>query len=71
MKTKIGCVISGLMLCLLFSSVNAQIITQIIDGSGDGAGNELLTPQSLAVDDNGNVFVGGLGDNFFKIRRME
>ncbi len=39
----------------------AQTITQIIDATGDGAGNPLDRPFCIAVDGAGNVFV--VGDN--------
>jgi hypothetical protein len=44
------------------------MVTQIIDDSGDGAGNVLMTPGATAVDHLGNAFVAGGGsDNVFKI----
>jgi len=46
----------------------AGTITQIIDSTGDGAGNTLSSPWGLAVDSSGNVYVAGsLSDNAFKI----
>ena len=43
-------------------------ITEIIDETGDGAGNTLLEPAGIAVDGSGDVFVTGYGsDNAFKI----
>jgi hypothetical protein len=43
-------------------------ITEIIDASGDGAGNVLGDPTSVTVDASGNVYVVGLGSrNVFKI----
>ena len=42
----------------------ANVVTEIIDSSGDGAGNPLLTPQFIAVDDlSGNVYLTGAGSN--------
>ena len=34
-------------------------ITQIIDGTGDGAGNFLLRPRGVAVGSDDNVYVTG------------
>ena len=46
----------GLGLALLPVNVMAQgVITEIIDASGDGAGNPLNRPIGIAVDDDGNV----------------
>ncbi len=46
----------------------AQNATEIIDSTGDGAGNPLEWPVGVAVDDAGQVFVTGLeSDNAFKI----
>ena len=43
-------------------------ITEIIDSTGDGAGNTLDGPKGIAVDGSGNVYVTGEGsDNAFKI----
>ena len=43
-------------------------ITEIIDATGDGAGNVLNAPFGVAVDPIGNVYVtGGGSDNAFKI----
>jgi len=59
---------TSLVLCALSTGSAAQTITEIIDATGDGAGNTLNTPSGLAVDASGNVFVGGAGsDNGFKI----
>ena len=41
----------------------AQTITQIIDSTGDGAGNGLDTPIGIAVDSAGNAYVTGLFSN--------
>ncbi len=46
----------------------AQTITEIIDATGDGAGNDLDWPRGITVDGAGNVFVTGISnDNAFKI----
>ncbi len=43
-------------------------ITEIIDASGDGAGNTLDGSHGIAVDDAGNVYVTGVdSDNAFCI----
>ena len=58
---------------LLLGSLSAALdvsaqITEIIDATGDGAGNPLFSPFDIAVDGSGNVYVTGLGtDNAFKI----
>jgi streptogramin lyase len=44
-------------------------VTEIIDESGDGGGNDLQNPRGIVVDDAGNIFVAGQGsNNVFKIR---
>jgi hypothetical protein len=44
------------------------VITEIIDSTGDGAGNTLDFSCGIAVDGNGNVYVAGAwSDNAFKI----
>ncbi len=46
----------------------AQTITEIIDATGDGAGNVLNGPRLIAVDAAGNAYVTGFdSDNAFKI----
>ena len=48
--------------------VAAQTITEIIDATGDGAGNGLNGPIGIAVDTAGNVYVPGIiSDNAFQI----
>jgi cysteine-rich repeat protein len=43
-------------------------ITEIIDETGDGAGNELHQPYAIAVDGSGNVYLAGYeSDNAFWI----
>ena len=51
-----------------YSTAHAQTITQIIDVTGDGAGNTLSGSRGIAVDGAGNVYVTGAdSDNAFKI----
>ncbi|MEZ5215137.1 MAG: SBBP repeat-containing protein [Ilumatobacteraceae bacterium] len=46
----------------------AGAITEIIDVSGDGAGNQLGGPHGVAVDAAGNVYVAGYSsDNVFRV----
>jgi hypothetical protein len=52
----------------LAPAASAFHITQIIDASGDGAGNPLDAPFGIAVDLSGNVYVSGTdSDNAFQI----
>jgi len=55
--------------CLLAAAaVNARTITTIIDRSGDGGGRLLSVASAIAVDEFGNVYVGGANsDNVFRI----
>ncbi|MEZ5215129.1 MAG: hypothetical protein R2715_00730 [Ilumatobacteraceae bacterium] len=47
----------------------AGVITEIIDATGDGAGNRSADPR-VAVDGAGNVYVTGVfSDNVFRCRR--
>lgn len=59
----------SLLFGLAFSfTASAQTITQIIDATGDGAGNTLDFARSIGVDGSGNVYVSGAGsNNAFKI----
>ncbi len=51
-----------------FRITPAGVITQIIDATGDGAGNTLGAPHGIAADAAGNVYVTGEGsNNAFKI----
>ncbi len=51
-----------------FKITPGGVITEIIDGTGDGASNQLFFPEAIAVDRSGNVYVTGLfSDNAFKI----
>ncbi len=46
----------------------ASEITEIIDETGDGAGNPPYGPRGVAVDSSGSVYVSGhLSDNVFRI----
>ncbi len=59
-------ILAGLLGFLAASS--AAQVTVILDASGDGAGNVLDGPVSLAIDDSDNVYVVGTGsDNAFRI----
>ena len=49
-------------------AANSKTITQIIDSTGDGAGNIFDRPLGIALDGAGNVYVtGDFSDNAFKI----
>ena len=62
-------VVLGIGLALVPANALAQgSITEIIDASGDGAGNLLDVAFGVAVDDAGNVYVTGtFSDNAFQI----
>lgn len=46
----------------------ANVVVEIIDGAGDGAGNALDYPVRIETDRSGNVYVGGFeSNNVFKI----
>ena len=52
----------------MFKITPGGLITQIADATGDGLGNVMTGPSSLAVDGTGNVFVScELSDNVFRI----
>jgi hypothetical protein len=56
------------MLALASPSSAQYVITEIIDATGDGAGNTLYWPVGIAVDSSGNVYLPGYGsNNAFKI----
>jgi hypothetical protein len=65
----LGTAIAVLMaVALAPGAAHAQTITQIIDSTGDGAGNPLSRSYGIAVDGSGNVYVAGEdSDNAFKI----
>lgn len=51
-----------------FRITPAGVVTEIIDAAGDGFGNLLTSPLSIAVDDSGAVYVvGQVSHNVFKI----
>ena len=57
-----------LLLGLLAPVASAQTITEIIDTTGDGAGNPLDGALGIALDGSGNVYVACFNsDNAFKI----
>lgn len=52
----------------LVPAIASAQVTEIIDPGGDGSGNTLRTPLSVAVDGSRNVYVGGYdSDNVFII----
>ena len=52
----------------VFQITPGGTITEIIDATGDGAGNLLEAAYDVAVDSSGNVFVSGIfSDNAFKL----
>ena len=45
-----------------------NLITTILDGAGDGLGNQLIGPWAIEVDGQGNVFVAGqASENVFRV----
>ena len=56
-------VMSIVLLALCPTEGSGQVITEIIDSTGDGGGNDLRFAAGIAVDGSGNVYVGGLGSN--------
>ena len=53
---------------LVANAVGAFTSVEIIDSTGDGAGNGLDAPYGTTVDSSGNVYVpGSVSDNAFKI----
>ena len=52
----------------VFKITPAGVITELINETGDGVGNECLVPTGVVVDSSDNVYVaGGFTDNVFKI----
>jgi DNA-binding beta-propeller fold protein YncE len=52
-----------------FKVMPGGLITEIIDATGDGAGNPLDLPAAIALDVSGNVYVAGRdSDNAFRLR---
>ena len=52
--------VSGNLSDNAFKITPEGIITEIIDTTGDGAGNTLNGPYGIAVDTSGNVYVAGI-----------
>ena len=50
--------VAGLISHNVFKITSGGMITEIIDATGDGAGNALQMPKSVSVDSSGNVYVG-------------
>jgi hypothetical protein len=58
----------GLLAVALTPDTGHAAITEIIDLTGDGAGNGLSEPRVVATDASGNVYLTGFpSDNAFKI----
>ena len=67
-KTFMSAMIPVCVLLLGGGQATGQTSTEIIDATGDGAGNGLSLPTAIAVDAAGNVYMaGGASDNAFKI----
>jgi len=62
------CIKITALILLLTATVSGATTREIIDATVDGAGNPLDTPQGIAADGSGNVYLSGvLSDNAFKI----
>jgi cysteine-rich repeat protein len=60
--------VSGYLSSNVFKIDPNGVVIEIIDASGDGAGEPFHGPHEIAVDESGNVYVGGSAtDNAFKI----
>ena len=49
-------------LIAIAGGASAQTLSEILDASGDGAGNPLDTPRGIGTDSEGNVYVAGRWD---------
>ena len=58
----------GALASFFVAAAEGQQIAEIIDSSGDGAGNPLVTCAGIALDEAGNVYVAGWdSNNVFRI----
>ncbi len=67
-RNLVGALCALLILMPVSQAVEAKTIAQIIDSTGDGAGNPLSDPHGIAVDGSGNVYVAAsFSNNVFQI----
>ncbi|MFT7485276.1 MAG: hypothetical protein ACI9F9_001123, partial [Candidatus Paceibacteria bacterium] len=58
----------SLATALILPTIGGAQVTEIIDATGDGAGNTLSQPRHVAADDAGNIYVTGrLSNNVLRI----